>query len=217
MKYAGLVTVNTGVATISGALMAMLVRQRLPEVESAAFYMLSRFSEVASYAALTASFLIFPFAAEAATKGTAMRGTLAKAAVVSFGFGLICALGFAVLGGPVMKLIPLWSDYAKYVPDLVLMAVSSAVGGVILILTNNEIAAGRFKYLWFQIPLTLITMSFFTSFMGPQFFNGILPAEIVEWMASLRIDSLRNYNIAVLVMNLITVFGLAGFSFVRRK
>ena len=63
VRYTLPVAFNLLVATVMGTWQALLIRQRLPEVESAGFYIISRLAEVAAYAGMSLSVVVFPLAA----------------------------------------------------------------------------------------------------------------------------------------------------------
>ena len=66
-----------------GLIESMTIRQRLPDLDSAGYYMVTRFSDIATFLAATLTFTIFPFAAEKAVKGEDLRPLILKASAAS--------------------------------------------------------------------------------------------------------------------------------------
>ena len=58
-----------------------VLRQRLPDIDSAGYYMATRFSDISSFLFNTLVFTIFPFTAALAAKGKDTRPLILKAAV----------------------------------------------------------------------------------------------------------------------------------------
>ena len=211
IRYTICVALWMGAATIVAMIQAMIIRQRLPEVESAAYYMISRFAELATYAGLTLSTVMFPFAAEAHTRGKDSARLLHRMTIATIGFGLLFAGGLAIFGRFIFELSPLWSAYVGYVPDMVLLALVLTLGMAVGNFCSHQAARDDFSFLWFVVPLSAAQAAFYICFTGYGFFNGILPQSVVDWMESLRIASLRNI---LWTMCAFTVFNTIGAALV---
>ena len=205
VRYSMQVAGWIGVGTIVGTVQAMVIRQRLPEVESAAYYMISRFAELGTYLGMSISVLLFPFAAEAHAKGKDAMSLFIRTSLVTFAFGVFTALGLALFGKIVFALLDAWCPYVPYVTDMVLLSITLTIyliGGNFAV---YEAANNRFSFLWFSIPHALCTMLFQVCFTGYSYFDGILPENVIAWMASLQIGTLRNFIISMFI------FGCIGF------
>jgi O-antigen/teichoic acid export membrane protein len=205
VRYSLGVTGWIGVATLIAAVQSMIIRQRLPEVESAAYYMISRFAELGTYLGLSISALLFPFAAEAHAKGQDASRLFIRTSLVALGFGLLVAVGLAVLGKPIFELMPPWQPYVPYVTDMVLLSVALTLYLICGNFCAYEVANNRFSFLCFTIPQAFLTVGFQACFTGYSFFDGILPAGFVAWMKSLEIGTLRNFIISMLVPSLVGI------------
>lgn len=210
--------VSISMLTGTGMLMAqtLIVRQRLPEVESAAYYMISRFAEIGMFLSQTVSFVLFPLAAEQAVNRSEQLGLFLKAAGASVGFGCLVAVFFAVVGPLLTVVVPLWGDYAPYLPDLVLLTAVYAVGCIPMIWSTYECAAGRFGYLWYMATVMIVYSAVLVGFTGCEFFRGTFPDGVVDWMASFRLGTLRNFILFYLVYNVVQVVFIAGHLLRRR-
>ena len=203
LKYAGFVTLACLGGVVLGIVQPLVIRQRLPEVESAAYYVISRFAEIATYLGQTMLFILFPFAAEAQVKSKNAVHLMYKSMVAVFFFGLACAFAFSVFGGWFLGLSPVWSPYAPYASDMSLLAVLLTIGAVNGVFFTFEGASSRFAYLWYAIPISLFNAASLVCLMGFSFFRGKLPNAVVDWMERLDVATLRNYlwiNIAFAIL-----------------
>ena len=191
LRYTAPVAMNAIVATIFGTWQALLIRQRLPEVESAGFYIISRLAEVATYAGLSLSVVVFPLSAEAREKGESGNLLLGHLLCGTLLPGIALMLFFAFCGRWLLDLVPLWRDYAGYAPLLTVYTLRLSLTATLGAFSTFEFAAGRFSFLWYWIPISVIDTGVLGVLTGYGAFIGILPQSVVDWMASIsaaRID-----------------------------
>ncbi|MBQ6457397.1 MAG: polysaccharide biosynthesis C-terminal domain-containing protein [Kiritimatiellae bacterium] len=157
LRYTWPVAISSVVVCLASAWQALLIRQRLPEVESAAFYVISRLAETAAYAGTTITLVMFPLAAEAKERGD-VRGELAllkRVILGSFAPGAAIALVFAFASRQIFSLVSVWEPYAQYAPLTALHTLRTALGSSLVVAGLFEMAAGRFKYLVVYLPIVL--------------------------------------------------------------
>ncbi len=154
-RYAAKVALAAAVGAVPGLVCAFVIRVRLPEVESGAYYLLTRFSEIATYCGGTVSLVLFPFAVSARARGEESAPLRNGALAATLGGGLALAALFWFL---LPWLFPLIPGYAAYVPFARLAAYLT------LITACNVAAAAHFshaqarddfRYLLYYIPLSL--------------------------------------------------------------
>ncbi len=154
-RYAAKVALAAAVGAVPGLVCAFVVRVRLPDVESGAYYLLTRFSEIATYCGSTVSLVLFPFAVAARARGEDSAALRDGALAATLGGGLALAALFWFL---LPWLFPLIPGYAAYVPFARLAAYLT------LITACNVAAAAHFshaqarddfRYLLYYIPLSL--------------------------------------------------------------
>lgn len=200
--------------TVFAAWQALLVRQRLPEVESAAFYIVSRLAEVATYAGVSLTMVAFPLAAEASEKGAAESMRVLKRLLWgTFLPGAILTLLFVFVARPVMRLVPVWAAYESYSGLMPLYSLRLTLTAVFAAFAACEIAAARFRFLWYFVPLATFETLGLLSLTGYGAFQGILPDAAVDWMRSLNAASLQFFlwwmvafsiaNVAAVVMHMV--------------
>ena len=132
-----------------------VLRTSCPSVDSAGYYMVSRFSDFLNYMTFPLLLVLFPYTATAAKNGKATRPYVLKCAAAS----LVAALAMAVLywfaGERLLALMPNgahYAEYAKFMPALVAIAALTACQ---IFYTNAEVSAGRFGFLKWLVPLHL--------------------------------------------------------------
>ena len=207
-QLVGKVALWMGTSTVVGALQMMIVRQRLPEVESAAYYMISRFAELSTYAGLTIGVVMFPLAAEAHAQKMDSLRILKRTMMITVGFGVLCAAGLAIVGRPMFGAVPLWEPYVPYVTDMVILSLSLTLCIAFTNFFTYEMAESRFGFLLYYVPVSVIEIGFVVCFTGYDYFRGILSDSTVDWMRSLNVASLRNFllvGIAGWLVNLVFV------------
>lgn len=156
-----------------------VLRHNLPDLDSAGYYMASRFAEIATFATSTLTFTIFPYAAELAAAGKRTDGLVLKAAAAAAAFGAAVATPFFFFGGDILALLPNGADYAPYgrfIPPLIGIG---CMWSFACIYTTAEISAGRFGYLKWMVPLELAYPAALLASGGPRSLHGM-----VCWMAA---------------------------------
>ncbi len=190
LRYAGPIAVWTVGGFFTSTILTTLFRQRLPEMESAAYYMLSKLAEVGGYLGMSVVVVLFPLAAEAHEQGRENRSVLVHAVCGSLIFSGLLAIGFALFGRVLFSFIPAWGLYLPYVhllpPTTLTMGLSYAIGAFV----TYEMACKRFRPIWIVIGLNALWVVLLVCFTGCEFFRGILSDTAVDWMGSLSIARL---------------------------
>ena len=131
------------------------LRDRLPDLESAAYYMATRFSDISVLLSGALLTVLFPFTAEAAESGRSTRPIVIKTSVVTAIGCLALAAAFAAIGRPLMALLPGGDEYSRYTWTIPWLIVLNIFTTVQCICTNTEVSAARFGFLKWWIPLNL--------------------------------------------------------------
>ncbi len=184
LRYMLPVALGTVVATVCGSWEAILVRQRLPEVESAAWYMISRLADIGTYVGISLMFVVFPMAAEAEVKGKESKRLLVKLLGGTFGAGMFFTLFFMVAGRFILSAVPLWRVYAGYSFELVVLTLRQALFTTMAAWGTYEGASGRFRFLWYTLPLTAVEAGVLGIATGYGAFESVSPV-FASWLKSL--------------------------------
>lgn len=196
------------VGSITTTVQLLIIRQRLPDVESAAFYFGSRFSEIPNILWSAIAIVFFPIISESFEKGKDTRRILIQVLLFTVGGGaaVAIALGFGIewLFGVVQK----WKAYQPYAYLVVWMSMTNVFRVAAACFTTHEMACRRFGFISYAVPLALLEAGTLVCLTGYGFFEPYLPPSWVVWMESLHAARLEFIVWAMLVSSFATFLGL---------
>ena len=146
---------SAAIGGFSSLVESTVIRQRLPGVDSAAFYVVTRFSEIGSYLAGVLTLTMFPFTAELAARGKSTNGLVLKASAAIVATNALLAALFWVFGRQAISLVPhgdLYADFFWAIPMQVLLSTTNSCVGLY---ATAELSANRFGYMRITLPLQL--------------------------------------------------------------
>lgn len=144
-----------GFGTIGCVVEMAVMRGGIPDVESAAYYMTSRFSDIAGFIAMTLTVVLFPYTSEEAEAGRTTRNFVLKSMLVTIGFNAILLVVFLVIGSPALSLLPGGEKYAAYHWAIPWCIAIGTLFALQVFHTNTELSARRYGFLKWWIPLNL--------------------------------------------------------------
>ncbi len=196
---------------VAGATTALVettvLRQRLCDLDSAGYYMATRFSDIASFLALTLIFTLFPFTAELAAKGRDARPLVVKAALAVLGSNALLAALFGAFGGQVLSLLPHGAEYAAYGWVIPWMIAITTVNYLSSLYTTAETSANRFGFYRWMLPLQAAYALLLLLVTGYGHFAAFIPA---SWSAFLARNNVTTLSAMLWWM---TAFGLVRLAF----
>ena len=133
-----------------------VLREQLASVDSAAYYMATRFSDISIVIAFTFLTVLFPYTAELAEQGRPTRPLVLKASLVLSLIGVALTVFFVFYGEPLMAMLPngdTYRSYAGMIPSLIFI---NLCGSIQTFYTNTEVSAARFGFLKWWLPFHLI-------------------------------------------------------------
>ena len=184
MRYTLPFVLWTVVTTVSSTMESLVIRHRLSDFESAGYYIITRFSDISAYLGAAFSAFVFPMVASKKAKDRASRNILIHSIVGTLIAGLIFSGFLAALGKNILGLTQLWQPYSGFSELMALWSVNATLSAVATCLITYETAQGRFRFLWFAIPLTAAKALFLYSVTGYTFFEGILPETLLSAIAA---------------------------------
>ena len=209
-----------GIWTLAGAFANLVettvLRQRLPELDSAAYYMVTRFSDIAGFLATALSFTIFPYAADLAAKGRDRRPLVLKAALAIIGSNALLAGLFWLFGERILLLLPHGESYAQYWWAIPWMIAIPTLMWLSSIYTTSEVAAARYGFLKWMVPVVLaypVALLFVT---GHGYFDAYLPTSWVDFLTRHNVCSLKTMLFWMTGGHLLRVLG-CGLAMHRQK
>ena len=209
----GIWSVAGGFATL---VESTVIRQRLPELDSAAYYMVTRFSDIANFLGLTFVFTIFPYAADLAAKGKDTRPLILKASIAVFATNAVLAAMFWFWGESILTLLPHGSEYASFWWAIPWIIAAASINLFSSLYSTAEASAFRFGFLMWMAPLMLLYPTLLLLVSGHGYFTDYLPHPLTKFLST--------HNITTLSAALwwITGFAVAkaigcAFSMIRQK
>ncbi|MBR4652731.1 MAG: hypothetical protein IKO72_05160 [Kiritimatiellae bacterium] len=176
---------------ISGLVESTVLRQRLPDLDSAGYYMATRFSEIAGYFFCTVSFTIFPYTADMAAEGKDMRPLILKASLASIAFGALVALPFFFIAKPILAILPHGTEYAAYWWVIPWCIGITALTFPFSFYTTAEVSAQKFDFLKWLIPFDLAYPVLLLLVTGHGHLAGFIPTSWTEFLTAHNIYSLE--------------------------
>ncbi|MBQ0033650.1 MAG: hypothetical protein KBT68_12760 [bacterium] len=192
-RFGGLVLIF-GIDAIVGGFSSLVestvLRQRLPEIDSAAYYMVTRFSDIAGFLASTLVFTLFPFAAELAAKGKDTRPLILKTSAAVFISNAALAAFFWFFGERIIAFLPHGSEYAAFWWAIPWLIAITSINLFTSFYGTGEVSAFRFGYMKWFVPLTLLYPAALLFVTGYGYFTAYLPASWTNFLATHNVASL---------------------------
>ena len=183
-----------GVSAVAGGIASLVestvLRQRLPELDSAAYYMVTRFSDIAGFLASALVFTLFPFTAELAAKGKDTRPLIVKTSLAVFVTNAALAAFFWLFGERIISLLPHGNEYAAFWWAIPWIIAITSINLFTSFYGTGEVSAFRFGYMKWMIPLTLLYPAALLFVTGYGYFTAYLPASWTDFLATHNIASL---------------------------
>lgn len=187
-----ILSIGATIGAFSELIPQTIIRQRLSELDSAAYYMVTRFSDIAGFLYAALFVTIFPFAAELGKNGRSTLPLILKSAVAIFCFNAPLALFFTLFGKTILSLLPngsLYCDYWWAIPWLIGIV---TIQQFTYLYTTSELALCHLKNMWLFSPCALLyacTMLFVT---GYGYFTNYLPNWAINFFSAHNIRTLAD-------------------------
>jgi O-antigen/teichoic acid export membrane protein len=214
--YTAPIAVVLTVGTVQYAVQLLVIRQRLPDVESAAFYFGSRFSEIPSIIWAAISVAFFPMISEAYEKGRETRRDLIQVLLFTVIGGAIVALGLGLASDRIFSLVESWRAYQPYAYLVMWMAMINVFRVAYGCFMTHELACRRFGFIWYAAPLALGEAGLMISLTGYGFFIPYFPPSWIEWMGSIHAARLDFIVGVMFVSSCLTFIGLMVHIFITK-
>ncbi len=202
-----------------GTMTSTIYRQRLPEIESSANYLLSRFAEIAGFVGCSLNAILIPLASEAHEQNAENIRPLKQAVIGSLLSSLALAVIFYFISPFIFSLTETWSIYRQYAHLLPILTVGTGISISIIAISSYEYACRRIGAIIAVVINNGIWALFLICFTGYSYFDGILPHSVVDFMASLHIAELNHitwYGFAFGIIQFLSVFYIAWQNRKRR-
>jgi len=196
------------VGSVATTVQLLVIRQRLPDVESAAFYFGSRFSEIPNVLWSAIAVVFFPVISEAFEKGRDTRRILIQVLVFTVVGGAVVAFGLGYVMDWLFGAVQKWKAYQPYAYLVVWMAMTNVFRVAFTCFSTHEMACRRFGFISYAVPISLLEAGVLVSLTGYGFFAPYLPASWVAWMGALHAARLEFIVWVMLISSFATFMGI---------
>ena len=193
-KFARLLAIflaSGAAASVATLVESTVLRQRLPDLDSAGYYMATRFSDISNFLYCTLVFTLFPFTAALAAKGRDLRPLILKSAVATIGFSALVALPFFFFGEAILAFLPHGEQYSAYWWAILWQIGINTLVAIIGLYVTAELSANRFGFMKWMIPLDLVYPALLLLITGHGYLAEIIPA---SWTAFLDAHNIRSLD-----------------------
>lgn len=196
--------------TISGRIQLttefFVVRHWLTDTESGAYYFITRFAEIPICLWTATRMVFFPLVSERHDAGqSTSRMFYQSVSFILLGGCVVIGL-FHVAFPFVLSLLPMWQRYVEYAPLLGVVGATCVVRTAFACFVAYETACRRFGYVVYTSVFYLIEALLLYCIGGIGFFEGWLPAHVIQWIQSCGLVSLRSFSWVILVFSVALLF-----------
>ena len=169
LAFAIPLAVSTIVGNLRG-MAEMMPMARVPAIESAAYYQITRFTEIASYLGFTLVFVLFPVVSARHERGQGTRRILLQTMWGSLALGLAFTGALALAGRPLFEAVGFLRPYAGLAGYILPLGAIATVRVASACFTTHEMACSRFRFLRYTVPIALAeTAALFLLLRDPDF------------------------------------------------
>lgn len=208
-RYLVPVGVTLLVLTLQQAVEPWVIRQRLPALDSAGYYVAAMFGNIPGYLGGAIIPFLFPLVSEAYERGDATRRMHVQAVAVTFLMGLAFTLVTALAGGWILGLQPAWREYSGFSGYIWQVSLMTTLYVALNCHIMHESACRRFRYLWYLVPAVLLEVALLYGVMGWPFFRPWLPAGLWNAVNSVVRRDLQFVVFFMLASRALVAAGLA--------
>jgi len=184
---------------VQGFIEPFIIKQRLPVMDAAGYYIVCRFAFIPAYFANSINYVLFPLMSHQHERGERSHAYLGQTLAVGMVISLAVALVIGLGAGWLFDLRSDWRAYQSYTPFALRIAITAAADAVISIYAMNEIACRRFR---FVIPVAIVTVvegaMLYGSF-GWGVFQTVVPAGLWRAVAD-HVPNTLNYCINIFIL-----------------
>lgn len=184
LRYLVPVLALTVASNVSGTLDSLVIRYRLSDFDSAGYYMITRFSEIALYVGSAFSVFIFPMLAGNDGESADVRKLMCNVLAGNLAGGLAVGVFLFCAGGWLLSLRADWSAYAVFSPQMVVLSATATFTMIVNSVVSVFAARNRFAFLWWYLPAIVGKSAFLYAATGMEFLSEVLPERIFGLVAS---------------------------------
>jgi len=191
LRYLLPIAVLTLSSTLQLAAEPWIIRQRLPTVDSAGYYVAAMFGMIPRYLSAAIVPFFFPLVSERFERGesTHRMHTQVLGAVLCVGGVVSLFLFFSA--GWLLSLHSAWRPYALHAPFLWKVGAITTLTSFTNCHVLHENACRRFTYLWYYVPIVILEIGSLYGLMGWPVFRPWLPEGVWLFVNGLIVRDLQ--------------------------
>jgi len=195
---------------IQGAAEFFVIRHRLPDVESAAYYFITRFAEIPICLWGAISIVFFPLISERHEKGAKVFSLFRQSmGFVLLGGGLV-ALALHVVAPYVFSSVSAWSQYVPYASLMGVASATCVARAAFSCFITYEMACRRFSFVVYTSAFYVIEAAVLYGVSGIAFFGNVLSPGVISAIQAanlMRLEAVVWVILGFSVMLLLFAFG----------
>ncbi|NLL84416.1 MAG: hypothetical protein GX230_09290 [Lentisphaerae bacterium] len=187
---------------------ALVIRQRLPLVDSEGYYYATMLGAIPGYFTGAMVPFLWPIISDRFERGLPTGKLLFHSMFFNFAIGLVFVLLFALCMPWFFTLPGPWHGseaYAGFVWQAALIGIFKMTG---TIFTAHETACRRFKFMYYVVPIMLLECAVLYILPGWSLFKRYLPLGWWEWVDARYSPTLQGFVTIMLVANGLVALGM---------
>lgn len=217
IRYTLPVAVLTILCVLGTSVEQLIIRHRLSDFDSAGYYMISRFADIATYLGLVFVTFLFPLVAGRKGKDEESQRLVAQAVLGSMTGGLLVTAFLWAFGRNIMVLQDHWRVYESFAGHMAFLALVNVSTVVATCFSTYETAQGRFRFLWYVVPILVVKSVGLYVLTGYTAFVGIVPDSWIALVEELNPNRLGFLLASFLALNLLMIAFYVVDIFGRRR
>ncbi|HUS98161.1 MAG TPA: hypothetical protein VMX97_15650 [Hyphomicrobiaceae bacterium] len=189
------------VGRIQGPVEALVIRHRLPTVDSAGYYYAVMLGAIPGYFTGSMMPFLWPILSDRFERGHSTHGLLMQSMLFNLALGVFFVGLFAAIMPWFFTLPGPWREYGAYAGFVWQAALIGTLKTAQIIYTSHEMACRRFVYMWYLVPLMLLESAILYLLPGWSVVRPYLPAEIWSWVAARYQPSLQGFVTIIMISN----------------
>jgi len=190
-RFGMMISIATVFPMVSQLVEFTVLRQRIPQADSAAYYVVTRFSEISNFITCTLVFTMFPYTASLARGGLSTKPLIFKMSGITVLLNIVIAVAFALCGEWALSFVPHGECYQEYAWAIQWLIVISVLSAISSYYTTSEISANRFGYLKWLVPINVIYPLVMLLVTGYGYFDSFLPD---SWSSYLSVHNIKTLD-----------------------
>lgn len=200
---------------VMGTVEGFVIRHRLPDVESAGYYMISRFSEITFSVSVACTIVLFPLISEHHERGSNQEHRLlTQATGISFAAGLMVLILITPIVYWLFVIIPNWQTYLSFIPHMVALSILQIIRGATHSFVTYKSAKNEFGFIPYYILIFCSEIVILYCLTGYSFFAPWMPP---SWMEALKAFNPCRLSvvIGIILVHTVAIFGYVMIAIIR--